>query len=115
MTLTDVVRTYYEAVDGGDVERIVELFSEDATYLRPGYLPFSGTADLLRFYSSERIIRDGRHAYGSLIADGDLVAVRGIFTGHGHDGAVIDLEFADFFRGDDRIRWRQTFFYAPLV
>ena len=115
MQLVDVVKLYYLAVDKGDVPGLLDLFSDGATYLRPGYPPLVGHADLREFYVNQRVISEGRHTCTQLLSVGDQVAVRGEFAGLTREGGWLHLEFADFFRGGERIAWRQTFFYTPLA
>ncbi|AKT51099.1 nuclear transport factor 2 family protein [Arsenicicoccus sp. oral taxon 190] len=110
------VTRYYELVDAGDVEGLVGLFTEDATYERPGYEPMRGHAGLTAFYSGERIIESGAHTLTHAVVDGDEVAVQGRFEGRARDGRALELRFADFFRLDgERISYRTTYFYAPLA
>ncbi|TCJ90653.1 ketosteroid isomerase-like protein [Dermacoccus sp. SAI-028] len=111
------IRRYYEVVDAGDVEGVLDISTDDATYCRPGYEPMAGREALRAFYSGDRVIESGRHSVTSLLIDGDEAFVRGEFNGVLKDGSDAHLEFADFFRfgADDRIAYRQTYFYAPLV
>jgi steroid delta-isomerase len=111
------VHRYYELVDAGDVTGLVNLFTEDATYHRPGYEPLEGRAGLARFYSQDRIIREGRHSVTTAVAAGSEVAVHGEFNGVLHDGTTVSLRFADFFTvtEDGYFDRRDTFFFAPLV
>lgn len=108
---------YYEVVDAGDVDGVLDIFTDDATYCRPGYEPMVGREALRAFYSGERVIESGRHSVTSLLIDGDEAFVRGEFNGVLKDGSDTHLEFADFFRfgAGERIAYRQTYFYAPLV
>lgn len=114
---TAVVRHYYELVDAGDVAALVELFTPDAVYHRPGYEPLRGHSELLRFYEGERVIESGRHEISQLIAVGREAAVHGVFDGVLHSGERVSLRFADFFDVTEAgtFSGRRTFFYAPLV
>lgn len=111
------VRTYYELVDSGQVQALVELFADDAEYHRPGYEPLVGRAQLTDFYRKRRVIREGRHTVTTTVESGDSVAVHGEFNGVLHDDRETSLRFADFFRldADGRFSRRDTFFFAPLV
>lgn len=111
------VRRYYELVDQGDVDGLVALFDPDAVYHRPGYPPLRGAAELSRFYTSQRVIREGRHTLDTVVAHGDAVAVHGAFHGTLHSGATVETRFADFFRchPDGTFARRDTFFFAPLI
>lgn len=112
-----VVLTYYETVDSGSAEEVVELFSPDAVYRRPGYAPLDGSVQLLDFYGGRRVIADGRHTVEALLVSGDRAAVQGSFAGTLRDGSTVSLRFADFFRvaAGGRIVERETYFDAPLV
>ncbi|TSD97284.1 nuclear transport factor 2 family protein [Skermania sp. ID1734] len=111
------VREYYERVDAGDVEGVVNMFAPDAEYQRPGYDPFIGHAALERFYGGQRVIKQGRHTVTSVIGNGGDVAVQGSFAGVLHDGSEVSLRFADFFRVTDggAFARRDTYFFAPMV
>ena len=52
---------YYTAVDSGDVEAVLDCFSDDAVYRRPGYEPIVGREGLRDFYSGVRVIDSGAH------------------------------------------------------
>lgn len=108
---------YYEAVDSGDVDSVLEVFSSDATYRRPGYDPMVGQEALRDFYSGDRVIESGKHTVIELLVEGEHTAVRGSFAGKLKDGSTVELEFADFFTFDPagKVTHRQSFFYAPLV
>ncbi|WP_116952014.1 nuclear transport factor 2 family protein [Jiangella endophytica] len=108
---------YYETVDSEDPTAVVDLFSEDAVYRRPGYQPMVGRAALLRFYGGERVIAAGRHVITRIVLDGPAhVAVEGRFIGHLKDGSRVDLGFADFFTlHDTLIVERATYFEASAV
>lgn len=111
------VRRYYELVDDGDIPGLVDLFTSDATYHRPGYEPIHGHAGLTAFYREDRPIRAGAHRLNAIVAAGQTVAVHGEFHGVLRDDRPVDLRFADFFvlSGDGRFARRDTFFYAPLA
>jgi steroid delta-isomerase len=113
----DAVRRYYELVDKGDVPGLVALFDPDAVYHRPGYPPLRGKEELLRFYSSQRVIKEGRHTVGALVAGDGEIAVHGEFHGTLHSGETVDARFADFFRcnPDGTFARRDTFFFVPLI
>ncbi|MCH8614231.1 nuclear transport factor 2 family protein [Arsenicicoccus dermatophilus] len=112
----ETVRRYFELVDAGETEALVQLFAPDATYERPGYPPITGHEGLRAFYGGERVIESGRHTLTHAVVAGDEVAVQGTFRGVRRDGAPLDLRFSDFYTLDgDRIVRRTTYFYAPLA
>lgn len=117
---TDVeaaVRRYYERVDAGAVEGVLDCFAGDAVYHRPGYEPMVGRAALAAFYGGERVISDGRHELDQLVVDGRRVAVRGRFVGTLKDGSAVRVGFADFFvlDGAGRFATRHSYFDRPAV
>lgn len=113
----NAVRRYYELVDQSDVPGLVELFGPDAVYHRPGYPPLRGREELRQFYSEQRVIKDGKHTLGTVVAADDAVAVHGSFSGTLHSGEAVETRFADFFRlnPDGSFSRRDTFFFVPLI
>ncbi|GGM76680.1 hypothetical protein GCM10011609_10770 [Lentzea pudingi] len=111
------VHRYYELVDAGDVTGLVNMFSPDATYRRPGYAPMVGHEEMSAFYGGARVIREGRHTVDKVVESAEEVAVYGTFNGVLHDGRQVDLRFSDFFEftEDGHFARRDTFFFAPLV
>lgn len=111
------VRRYYDLVDAGDVEGVLDVFAEDVVYHRPGYAPMVGRAALAAFYGGERVIADGRHTLEALLVDGSRVAVHGRFVGTLKDGREASVGFADFFvlDEDERVTTRYSFFDSPAV
>ncbi len=116
-TAEEVVRRYYTLVDLQQYAELVQLFSEDTVYRRPGYEPLVGRDALADFYSGRRVITGGHHTISELLSDGPKVAVAGQFAGTITGGKEVDIRFADFFTLDSAglIRVRDTFFFAPLV
>ncbi|WP_410641723.1 nuclear transport factor 2 family protein [Amycolatopsis sp. lyj-346] len=111
------VRRYYALVDSGDIDGLLALFHENASYQRPGYAALTGHAELRDFYRSQRIIAHGRHDIGRLVVAGHTVVVRASFAGVLKDGREVSVRFADFFELSDEARFleRETFFFAPSV
>jgi ketosteroid isomerase-like protein len=105
------VRQYYVYVDDEDYESVFGLFAEDVTYERPGQANLSGMAALREFYLEGRPLEDGQHEIYTVVAEGDVVAVRGAFTGT-QGGEEVAFGFADFHRFDDEgkitERWTYT-------
>ena len=111
-----VVRRYYETVDSLGAEATVALFTEDATYRRPGYDVIEGREALTRFYGGERVIVSGRHTIDEIVVEGRRAAVRGRFHGELRDGTHVEVGFADFMHYEgDLIADRTTYFYQPSV
>ncbi len=115
--LVDRVRRYYELVDAGEVSSLAALFAEDTVYRRPGYQPIRGRAELVAFYTGERVIETGVHTLSDVVVQSPRVAVNGEFTGVLKDGSDVSLKFADFFAvsEDGLFTERETFFFAPMV
>jgi ketosteroid isomerase-like protein len=113
----DQVRRYYETVDRDDVDAVVELFSDEIVYERPGYPTIHGHAQLREFYDKSRVIESGKHVVATVVANYPQVAVNGQFNGRLRSGSTVSVRFADFFRldGDGRFVRRDTFFFAPSV
>jgi ketosteroid isomerase-like protein len=111
------VRTYYELVDRGRIDELLNLFAEDSVYERPGYPPMRGRQALEDFYRKTRIIEDGRHMLTSVTQEGDSIAVTGRFEGELKNNSQVSLEFADFFDMDPKgtFRHRKTFFFTSMV
>lgn len=114
---SDRVRRYYQLVDEGDVPGLLQLFSPDVVYERPGYEPIRGRAALEDFYRDVRVIVSGRHSLRSLVCADAEVAVQGDFAGVLRDGDNVRLRFADFFQvtADGLFSRRNTYFFQPLV
>ena len=102
MNPADIARLYYAKVDGGDVDWIVDLFAEDATYRRAD-AEYEGKAEIEAFYRAGRKIR-GEHVLNEIIDQDDRVMVTGEFVGTGVDGAPKRVAFADVWVFDERSR-----------
>ncbi len=103
------VRRYYDLVDAGDYDALVDLFTEDVVYERPGQTTIEGRAALREFYEEGRPLSNGSHELHAVVLDGDTVAVRGTFRGE-QDGETVELGFADFHEfADGAIARRDTY------
>ena len=106
-----VLESYYEYVDAGDTEALLELFADDVRYERPGQGVIEGIDELREFYERDRPLEDGRHEVDRLLVDGDTAAVRGRFSGI-QGGDEVAFGFADHheFDADGLIadRWSYT-------
>jgi len=116
-TSADHVRRYYEFVDAGDIDSLIQLFDDDAVYRRPGYEPMCGRRQLEEFYRGERIIETGTHTLSDVVVQRSQVAVNGEFAGVLKDGKEVSVRFADFFAFSENglFSERETFFFAPMV
>jgi steroid delta-isomerase len=111
------IHSYYRMVDAGDFDGLLNLFTNDAVYCRPGYPTLKGRADLSRFYREQRVIKQGRHTISRAVVRHPQVAVQGEFDGVLDSNQRVSLRFADFFvlEEDGRFSRRDTFFFVPLV
>lgn len=120
--------TYYQLVDAGDVDGVVDWFTPNGIYHRPGYPPMEGADALREFYSGERVIESGQHHVDAVIVDGVRAAVYGRFVGRLKDGTAVSVGFADFLvydhadgaqapaaDGAARVIERRTYFDSPAV
>ncbi|QKY19907.1 nuclear transport factor 2 family protein [Halolamina sp. CBA1230] len=109
------VRRYYELVDAAEYDALVELFTEDVVYERPGQSTIEGREALRTFYEEGRPLSNGEHELHAVVSDsaeqrsagnrtqsddGDTVAVRGTFRGE-QDSESVELGFADFHEFED--------------
>ena len=115
--LRTAVLGYYEAMDRDDIDAVLEFFSGDVLYRRPGYDRISGMEALRQYYASDRKIATGRHVLTSVLVDGQRVAAHGIFDGDLRDGQPTSVGFAAFFLFDQhgRAADHTTYFFVPAV
>lgn len=112
-----VVQEYYDALDAGDTESVLALFSGDVLYRRPGYDRMMGLEALRRYYAKDRKLAPGRHVVRSLVVDGAQVAAHGEWEGELREGGRRSVGFAAFFVFDatGRISEHTTYFFVPAV
>ena len=109
-------KVMYAAIDAGEWDRLVELYTADCVYERPGYDPIFGTSALHDFYSRVRGIASGRHIIRSAYSREGGLAIVGDFSGTLKCGSVVDLAYVDIFGFKaGRIARRKSFFYTPMV
>lgn len=114
--LREQIARYYELVDAEDFPAMLELFTEDCRYRRPGYEPLVGRDRLGEFYATERVIESGSHELEAIVVEGERAASAGVFRGHLRDGRDVEVGFAELFGFDgDRIAERTTYFHRPAV
>lgn len=107
--LSIILLKYYELVDREQIDEVITLFAQTATYRRCEVL-YQGIAEIENFYRTERKIR-GRHTIGNCWVVGQIGIVEGVFTGKGVDESPKEVNFADFFTFDDegKIADRHTY------
>jgi steroid Delta-isomerase len=95
----DIVELYYQKVDAGDIEWVIDLFTDDAVYQRAD-CTYPGKQAIAEFYRNSRKIR-GKHSVEGLVTEGDFVVAFGEFNGVGEQGQPKHVEFCDVwhFRG----------------
>ncbi|OIB58459.1 nuclear transport factor 2 family protein [Natrialba sp. SSL1] len=106
-----IVRDYYDTVDDERYDDLVELFTEDVRYERPGQGAITGREALREFYLEGRPLENGSHEVHDVVVDDqtNTAAVRGSFSGVQH-GESVEFGFADFHELEDgRIARRYTF------
>ncbi len=115
--LRRAVQGYYDALDAGDTERVLDYFSGDVLYRRPGYDRFVGIERLREYYESARKLARGRHAVRAILVDGHSVAAHGEWEGDLKDGGRTSMGFAAIFAfdGHGRISEHTTYFFTPAV
>lgn len=115
--LRAAVHGYYEAMDRDDIDSVLEFFSGDVLYRRPGYERIVGMDALRQYYASDRQIATGRHVLTSVIVEGQRVAAHGTFEGDLRDGSTTSVGFAAFFVFDlnGRAAEHTTYFFVPAV
>ncbi|WP_247001957.1 nuclear transport factor 2 family protein [Halosolutus gelatinilyticus] len=106
-----VLESYYDYVDDGETEALLELFADDVRYERPGQGTIEGIDELRAFYERNRPLEDGLHEIDRMLVVDDCAAVRGRFTGV-QDGEEVEFGFADHHEFDDdgliTDRWSYT-------
>ena len=100
---------YYRLIDQNKIDDILELFSDDAQYLRCGET-YRGYEQIAHFYKVERKIK-GTHTINDLWIIGQTGIVEGTFAGWGEEGQPKVVNFADFFifNPNHKIQERRTY------
>ncbi|QQS01390.1 MAG: nuclear transport factor 2 family protein [Austwickia sp.] len=111
------VQRYYDALDRDDLEAVLELFSGDVLYRRPGYEVIAGMDRLRDYYSGDRKLAAGRHLVRDVLVEGQKAAAHGMYEGQLKDGDRTAMGFAAFFSFDmnGRIAEHTTYFFTPAV
>lgn len=115
--LRRAVHRYYDALDRDDLEAVLECFSGDALYRRPGYGDITGTDQLRSYYASDRKLAAGRHLVREVLVDGQRAAAQGMYEGQLKGGERTTMGFGAFFGFDalGRISEHTTYFFTPAV
>lgn len=115
--LRQAVQGYYDALDNGDMEAVLEFFGGDVLYQRPGYERFIGIDRLREYYNDSRKLGEGRHVVRAILVDGGRAAAHGTWEGQLKDGSRATQGFGAFFTFDtnNRIAEHTTYFFTPAV
>lgn len=111
------VQGYYDALDREDIDAVLDYFSGEILYRRPGYQPITGLEGLRAYYTKDRLLASGRHVVRALVVEGQTVAAHGTFEGELKSGERTTTGFAAFFTfdGGGRISEHTTYFFVPAV
>lgn len=109
MTPHAIVDEYYRRIDSNDLDWVVNLFSEDATYVRADSR-LQGKTEIDRFFRTQRRI-SGKHVIDSIVAVRGQVFCKGEFIGKGATGDRRRVRFFDVwhFHSDGKVRLRETY------
>lgn len=106
MDPADLVRSYYDAIDGDDYERLSELLAPSFTQQR-GDRTFEDREAFIRFMREERPERDTTHDLHHLTADEERVVVEGTLR---RANGEVWFRFADAFDVEgDRLSGLRTY------
>lgn len=106
----------FHAIDTATWKDLPHFFHPEVVYERPGYAPISGLRALHDFYSSVRIIAEGRHTLDGGLRETGKAICWGHFQGRSKEGAVLAERFADAYELDGGlIRKRTTFFFRAAI
>ncbi len=109
MTPLGLIREYYGRIDANDIDWVMRLFADDASYARADS-EYSGKTKIDRFFREKRKIA-GEHRIDDIYSMQNVVISRGRFSGTGASGDDRQVDFVDFwyFRDDGLVRRRETF------
>lgn len=94
VNILNTIKDYYPKVDAGNTDWVIALFAEDGDYHRAD-VSYMGKKEISDFYQNARKIK-GKHTLESIFAEGNTVAVSGVFEGVGADNSPKKIRFADF-------------------
>ena len=114
--LEKLVKKYYAAVDGKDLDTLFSVFSDNIVYKRPGYEPIEGMEKFREFYRGNRVIREGHHTLSNIIVMEPYVVVEGEFNGILKDGSKSHTTFVDVYTfSNGKAVKRHTYFDGQNV
>jgi ketosteroid isomerase-like protein len=89
----DIVVQYYQKVDNNDIDWVIDLFADEASYQRADSI-YPNKQAIADFYRNDRKIQ-GKHTVLGLVSEGDFVVAYGEFNGIGAQGEPKHVEFCD--------------------
>lgn len=112
----NLLQEMFQAIDSKEWSVLPRFFAAEAVYERPGYEPLRGLDVILRFYTNERIVRDGCHHIEGFVLHENLASCWGTFDGVSHDGQELHERFSDVYEiGEEKIVHRRTHFFRPAI
>ncbi|PXV55920.1 hypothetical protein SAMN04487785_10881 [Dyella jiangningensis] len=106
----------FHVIDTATWSDLPQFFHADVVYERPGYPPIDGIDALLAFYSSTRIVAEGKHSLDGGLREGGSAICWGRFQGRSKTGEVLAERFADAYELENGvIRKRTTYFFRAAI
>ncbi|GGL49630.1 hypothetical protein GCM10010983_53790 [Caulobacter rhizosphaerae] len=110
------IAEFFRQIDSANWDDLKNLVSDGVVYERPGYRPFVGVDEFMRFYREERNVNSGRHVIDRIFERGKDWVCIGSFRGKSKAGDDLSAEFVDIYTmSSELILRRKTFFFAPLM
>ena len=102
MTNTEVVKSFYEALDKGQSELAFSFLSEDFTIIQAESLPYSGVFqgkdELAQFFKEfGRVWSSVKSDSLQYFSEGDVVIVKHDFVGTSKSGKTLKMPMAQFY------------------
>lgn len=111
-----IIEALFATIDAGQFDQLDRYFDPSAIYERPGYVPYVGYGEILRFYQHIRAIDKGAHHLEDMVFDGNVMMSNGSFSGVKKDGDEVEIKFSESYRfKDSRIVHRRTYFFQAAV
>ena len=115
-TTEQSIRALFGVIDQQLWSSLPDYLAADVLYERPGYPPLRGLAEGLHFYEEIRIIAYGRHQIEHVVAQGEVAACWGRFTGMSRGERQLAERFADTYTfRHGRIVTRTTYFFRSAI
>ena len=106
----------FHAIDTRNWGDLPRFFHAEVVYERPGYPPIEGIDALLEFYSSVRIIAEGKHLLDGGLRDQHKAICWGHFRGRSRSGDELAERFDVAYELDGGvIRKRTTYFFRAAI